>query len=156
VDCEAGLWERARISALLHEDVDQDTLLVCLRDRTGAEQNLHHRIELLEDRNWVDEFHRDNCSCASARSYVSATVGAVHRKMVNLRLSSPPTFGTGAHDRTSPSLGWMTGHDLTGKQVIDYGCGSEILVLSALRLGAEHARAVDIDPLALEVSRKKC
>lgn len=58
-------------------------------------------------------------------------------------------FGTGTHPTTALCLEWLAGHDLTNKVMIDYGCGSGILAVAALLLGAKHAHGVDIDPQAL-------
>ena len=49
-------WQQTRIVALLHEDTDLDTLLVCLRNRVGADRIGLHEISILEDRDWVSEY----------------------------------------------------------------------------------------------------
>lgn len=58
-------------------------------------------------------------------------------------------FGTGTHPTTALCLEWLASHDLTHKVMIDYGCGSGILAVAALLLGADSAHGVDIDPQAL-------
>ena len=58
-------------------------------------------------------------------------------------------FGTGTHPTTALCLEWLASHDIKDKIVIDYGCGSGILAVAAVLLGASHAYAVDIDPQAL-------
>jgi ribosomal protein L11 methyltransferase len=58
-------------------------------------------------------------------------------------------FGTGTHATTALCLAWLDGADLRGKTVLDYGCGSGILAIAALKLGAESALCVDIDPQAV-------
>ena len=68
---------------------------------------------------------------------------------VNLILDPGLAFGTGSHPTTSLCLTWLEHHPLHDKTMIDYGCGSGILALAALKLGAQHAFAVDIDPQAL-------
>ena len=68
---------------------------------------------------------------------------------VNLILDPGLAFGTGTHPTTSLCLTWLEQADLQQKTVIDFGCGSGILALAALKLGAEHAQAVDIDEQAL-------
>jgi ribosomal protein L11 methyltransferase len=62
-------------------------------------------------------------------------------------------FGTGTHPTTALCLEWLEGSDLAGNNLIDYGCGSGILAIAALRLGAANAIAVDHDPQALEATR---
>jgi ribosomal protein L11 methyltransferase len=72
---------------------------------------------------------------------------------VVIRLDPGLAFGTGTHATTALCLDWLDGLDLEGKSVLDYGCGSGILAIAALKLGAEHALAVDHDPQALEATR---
>jgi ribosomal protein L11 methyltransferase len=68
---------------------------------------------------------------------------------VNLTLDPGLAFGTGTHPTTSLCLTWLEQTNLDSKGIIDYGCGSGILGLAALKLGARHAHAVDIDDQAL-------
>lgn len=72
---------------------------------------------------------------------------------VVVRLDPGLAFGTGTHPTTALCLEWLDGLDLKGKQVIDYGCGSGVLALAALKLGAARVIGVDNDPQALEASR---
>ena len=72
---------------------------------------------------------------------------------VNVMLDPGLAFGTGTHPTTSLCLQWLDGLDLEGKTVIDFGCGSGILAIAALKLGAAHAIGIDIDPQAITASR---
>ena len=72
---------------------------------------------------------------------------------VCLTLDPGLAFGTGTHPTTALCLEWLASHDLTGKTVIDYGCGSGILAVAATLLGAKIAHAVDIDPQALTATQ---
>jgi ribosomal protein L11 methyltransferase len=72
---------------------------------------------------------------------------------VCLTLDPGLAFGTGTHPTTALCLEWLASHDLTGKTVIDYGCGSGILAVAAILLGAKAAHAVDIDSQALTATR---
>lgn len=62
-------------------------------------------------------------------------------------------FGTGQHPTTQMCLEWLTQHPLQHKTILDYGCGSGILAIAALKLGADTAYGIDIDPQACEASR---
>ena len=68
---------------------------------------------------------------------------------VNVMLDPGLAFGTGTHPTTSLCLQWLDSLDLTGKTVIDFGCGSGILAIAALKLGAAKAIGIDIDPQAV-------
>lgn len=72
---------------------------------------------------------------------------------VNLMLDPGLAFGTGTHATTSLCLNWLEQADLKNKSVIDYGCGSGILSLAAIKLGAKHVYAVDIDNQALQATQ---
>jgi ribosomal protein L11 methyltransferase len=72
---------------------------------------------------------------------------------VNVMLDPGLAFGTGTHPTTSLCLQWLDGLDLNGKTVIDFGCGSGILAIAALKLGAAKAIGIDIDPQAIQASR---
>ena len=71
-----------------------------------------------------------------------------------VRLDPGLAFGTGSHPSTALCLAFIAGLDLTGKVVVDYGCGSGILGVCALRLGAARCVGFDIDPRALEAARE--
>lgn len=72
---------------------------------------------------------------------------------VNLLLDPGLAFGTGTHPTTALCLEWLDGQEMAGCRVLDFGCGSGILGIAALLLGAESALGTDIDPQALEASR---
>lgn len=72
---------------------------------------------------------------------------------VNLTLDPGLAFGTGTHPTTSLCLTWLDQADLNNKRLIDYGCGSGILALAALKLGVSHVLAVDLDAQALTATR---
>jgi ribosomal protein L11 methyltransferase len=72
---------------------------------------------------------------------------------VVVRLDPGLAFGTGTHPTTALCLQWLDGLDLAGRTVIDYGCGSGVLAIAALKLGAARAIGVDNDPQALTATR---
>lgn len=72
---------------------------------------------------------------------------------VVVRLDPGLAFGTGTHPTTALCLEWLDGLALQGRSVLDYGCGSGVLAIAALKLGAAHVIGVDLDPQALEASR---
>lgn len=72
---------------------------------------------------------------------------------VNLHLDPGLAFGSGTHPTTTLCLEFLDNQNLTGKTVIDYGCGSGILAIAALKLGARFAHAIDIDDQALTATQ---
>ncbi|MGJ8687844.1 MAG: 50S ribosomal protein L11 methyltransferase, partial [Spongiibacteraceae bacterium] len=71
----------------------------------------------------------------------------------NILLDPGLAFGTGTHPTTWLCLQWLSQQNLEGLTVVDYGCGSGILGIAALLLGADKVYAVDIDPQALSATR---
>ena len=71
---------------------------------------------------------------------------------VNVMLDPGLAFGTCTHPTTFLCLSWLDSLDLNSRNIIDFGCGSGILAVSALKLGAACATGIDIDPQAIEAS----
>lgn len=149
------LWELTRVTALLDEDTDLDTLLVILRQRAGTDHILQHRIELLPDKDWVSEYqHTHGVKVFAGKLCLCPGWCSPPGDVPNVLMLDPGlAFGTGTHDTTGLCLEWLVENDIAGKTVIDYGCGSGILALAALKLGATSANAIDIDPQALATTR---
>lgn len=149
------LWQKTRVIALLHPDSDLDIMLVCLRDRIGADNIYQHKIELLKDKDWVSEFKAEHQPLFfSDRVCISPSwCDRPENNIPTLVLDPGLAFGTGAHPTTSLCIEWLAENDLTNKTVIDYGCGSGILAMVAALLGAKKVYAVDIDNQALQAAR---
>ncbi len=150
------LWDKTKLIALLHPDSDLDIILVCLRDRIGADNIFRHKIELVKDKDWVSEFKAANqplifsnrvCICPS-------WCEPPDNNFPTLILDPGLAFGTGTHPTTSLCIEWLAENDITDKVVIDYGCGSGILAMVAALLGAKQVYAVDIDEQALQAARE--
>ena len=147
------LWSKTHLLALFEGDTDADALVNHLRLLCQGELPDHH-IEQVEDqdweRSWMDNFQpmRFGERLWIVPSWHSAPDPAA----VNLLLDPGLAFGTGTHPTTALCLEWLDAEPVTGKQVVDFGCGSGILAIAALLLGASHARGTDIDPQALEAS----
>ncbi|MDF1763056.1 MAG: 50S ribosomal protein L11 methyltransferase, partial [Oleibacter sp.] len=108
-------------------------------------------IEILEDKDWVRAWMEDyHPMCFGERLWVCPSWREPpEANAVNLMLDPGLAFGTGTHPTTSLCLKFLDG-DIQGDElVVDYGCGSGILGIAALLLGARHMVGVDIDPQAL-------
>ena len=149
------LWQKTRVMALLHPDSDLDIMLVCLRDRIGADNIYQHKIELLKDKDWVGEFKAEHQPLYfSDRVCISPSwCDQPDNNIPTLILDPGLAFGTGAHPTTSLCIEWLAENDLSNKVVIDYGCGSGILARVAALLGAREVYAVDIDNQALQAAK---
>lgn len=148
------LWSHTHLLALFEADVATEPLLAHLRLLRGGELP-EHQIERIEDqdweRSWMDNFQP--MRFGRRLWIVPSWHQAPEPEAVNLLLDPGLAFGTGTHPTTALCLEWLDGQDLTGCTVLDFGCGSGILAIAALLLGAERAIGTDIDPQALEASR---
>lgn len=108
-------------------------------------------LSMLDDKDWTREWmtHYKPIQCAGNLWIVPEWLDAPDPDATNLILDPGLAFGTGYHATTRLCLDWLTTQDLTDKVVIDYGCGSGILGVGALLLGAKQVLAVDIDPQAV-------
>lgn len=148
---ETPLWQATRITGLFDDSVDPDDL----RSRIGlalhTDISRHVKIERLEDRDWERVWlERFRPMRFGRRLWICPTGHQVDAAdAVVIDLDPGLAFGTGTHPTTALCLEWLDAQDLDGRTVIDYGCGSGVLAIAALKLGARQAIAVDHDPQAL-------
>jgi ribosomal protein L11 methyltransferase len=152
---DAGVWPRCRLVALFPEGADVKALLGAALASSGADAPGPPVIDLLHDTDWVRETQRQfEPIRAGKRLWIVPTWHAPpDESALNLVMDPGAAFGTGSHPTTRLVLGWLEREVRGGESVLDYGCGSGILAIAALKLGAGRATAVDIDPLALEAAR---
>ena len=148
---EAPLWQDTRISGLFSPEVDiaqlQDDLLTSLDIDTLPA----HRIEVLEDRVWEREWLKDFAPMRFGdRLWICPGGTSIEDDdAVVVRLDPGLAFGTGTHATTAMCLDWIDGLPLEQATMLDYGCGSGVLAIAALKLGCGSAVAMDIDPQAI-------
>lgn len=153
---ETPLWRECRITGLFGAAADFDALRLDLLDSLGLDALPACKIEELPDRPWEREWLRFFAPTAfGARLWICpGDASAPADNAVALRLDPGMAFGTGSHATTALCLEWLDGLSLEGRTVLDYGCGSGVLAIAALLLGARTATAVDIDPQALTATRE--
>lgn len=148
------LWSHTHLLALFEADTDAEHVLAHLRLLTDAELP-EHMSEVIEDqdweRSWMDNFQP--MRFGQRLWIVPSWHAAPEPEAVNLLLDPGLAFGTGTHPTTALCLEWLDGQDLNGCDLLDFGCGSGILAIAALLLGAKQAVGTDIDVQALEASR---
>lgn len=152
---ETRLWGDTDVMALYDAETDMAAVIAQLQQSPLLGNDFVHKIEQLEDkdweREWMDNFHPMRFGqrlwiCPSWREVPEP-------QAVNVMLDPGLAFGTGTHPTTALCLEWLDGLDLVGKTVVDFGCGSGILAIAALKLGAARAVGIDIDPQAITASR---
>ena len=148
------LWSHTHLLALFEAEADLSNLSAHLELIT-ARPMPEHQVELIEDqdweRSWMDNFKP--MRFGQRLWIVPSWHAAPEPDAVNLLLDPGLAFGTGTHPTTALCLEWLDGQALAGCTVLDFGCGSGILAIAALLLGAKQAVGTDIDPQALEASR---
>lgn len=148
---EMRLWNNLVVTALYEENTDLTELLLLLENHKTDWQIETVLLETVEDqpweRAWMDSFHP---MCFGKRLWIYPSWHEIPADdSVKLLLDPGLAFGTGTHPTTALCLEWLDGQDMAGMEVLDYGCGSGILAIAALKLGAKHAVGTDIDPQAL-------
>jgi len=150
------LWSATRLTAMFEAETDVELLRVQLAQTFGdaTAQRLTH--SLLEDQDWervwLDQFHPMQFG---ERLWVcpAGKLPPQGEAPVIVDLDPGLAFGTGTHATTALCLEWLDANPPHGQDVLDYGCGSGILAIAALKLGAAELWAVDIDHQALLSTR---
>ncbi|EJG1804646.1 TPA: 50S ribosomal protein L11 methyltransferase [Vibrio parahaemolyticus] len=152
---ETRLWGDTDILALYDAEADTNFIIDQIKTSNMLAENFAYKVEQLEDkdweREWMENFHPMKFGerlwiCPSWREVPEPDA-------VNVMLDPGLAFGTGTHPTTALCLEWLESMDLSGKTVIDFGCGSGILAIAAIKLGAEKVIGIDIDPQALLASK---
>jgi len=147
---ETPLWSQLTLSALF----DADTDVEALKNNTAQQGSFplqDIRVEILEDKDWEREWMQNYQAMSfGKRLWICPSwQEPPNPDAANLLLDPGLAFGTGTHPTTAMCLEWLDGAELSGKTVLDFGCGTGVLAIAALLLDAEQAVGVDNDPQAL-------
>ena len=114
------------------------------------------QLEILEDKDWIREWMDSFKPMQMGKRLwiVPSWLAAPEPNAVNLTLDPGLAFGTGTHPTTRLCLQWLDSLNLENKTLLDFGCGSGILGIAGLLLGAKQAWGTDIDPQALQASQQ--
>jgi ribosomal protein L11 methyltransferase len=158
---EMRLWSDTLVRALFREPCGAEPheaarRLEQLATALGPHITRSARVKAVRDRDWARVWLTDWKSMRFGRRlWVCPHAAAAPQDpdAVVVRLDPGLAFGTGTHPTTALCLQILDSLPVSGRRVIDYGCGSGILGLAALKLGAAHVTAVDLDPQALLATR---
>jgi ribosomal protein L11 methyltransferase len=147
---EFRLWPNTRLRALFAAGPDPLAVVHSVTNTLDIPME-SVAVERVEDRIWEREWLRDfHAMRFGRRLWVCPHhEEAPDPAAIVVRLDPGLAFGTGTHPSTALCLEWLDGQDLVGRRVIDFGCGSGILAIAAVKLGAASAHCFDIDPQAL-------
>ena len=149
---ETPLWDKLILTGLFDADINTQTLKQSIQAQLGTRTAL--RIEQLEDKDWIRAWMEDYHPMQFGNKLwvCPKHLTPPDPDAVNLMLDPGLAFGTGTHPTTSLCLQWLDQARLNNKTALDFGCGSGVLAVAAILLGAQHCDATDIDPQALEAS----
>ena len=152
---ETPMWHDTRITGLFTLDADLKTLQNDLKASFEIDSLPAHEITELEDRAWEREWLKDFGPMRfGERLWILPDGEPLDEDgAVTVRLEPGLAFGTGTHATTALCLEWLDGLSLQDKTILDYGCGSGVLAIAALKLGCKRALAMDIDPQAVTATR---
>lgn len=147
-------WKASTVVGLFDAATEMNHIAEVLSEQAMFEGQFQFKVEQVEDkdweREWMDNFHPIKFGqrlwvCPSWRDIPEP-------EACNVILDPGLAFGTGTHATTALCMEWLEKMDLSDKTVLDFGCGSGILAIAALKLGAKRAIGIDIDPKAIDAS----
>ena len=151
------LWQNTTIQGLFAEDVDAQELTLTMQHLIENAQLQTGQVttEILEDKDWEREW-MDNfqpIQCHQRLWIVPSWLTPPDPQAINLKLDPGLAFGTGTHPTTFLCLSWLAEQINGNENVLDFGCGSGILGIAALLLGAKQMTGTDIDPQAITATK---
>ncbi|MCP4126369.1 MAG: 50S ribosomal protein L11 methyltransferase [Gammaproteobacteria bacterium] len=147
-------WHQTRVTGLFPEHSDPEQLSREIRNGLPPTSpfalEVEHLAEQVWERVWMDDFHP---MCFGRRLWI-APEGQPPKDpdAITVQLDPGLAFGTGTHPTTALCLNWLDRTEIAGTSIIDFGCGSGILSIAALLLGASRVTAIDHDPQALQAT----
>jgi len=151
---ETRLWDQVRVQALFEPEADSAAVHAALTQALGTAPTGWAET-LLADEAWERAWLADFVPLDFGHGLWVVPSGMTPPvpEAINLRLDPGLAFGTGTHPTTALCLEQLAAHPPVGETVIDYGCGSGLLAIAALRLGARRVIAIDNEPQALVATR---
>lgn len=148
---ETRIWEQTKTIALFELEVSPELIHSLFTQKFSEEITTNWHVEILADQTWERSWMEHYKPMKFGQRLWVYPSGQEQKEAntVSLVLDPGLAFGTGTHPTTALCLEWLANNDVTGKTIIDFGCGSGILAVAAVLLGAKEAYAVDIDPQAL-------
>ena len=151
---ETPLWAVSVVTGLFGADQDLDRDRAALREMLPDGCDARFDSDALDDADWVRECLKHARPMRfGERLWICPSNHRVDEPgAVVVKLDPGLAFGTGTHPTTAMCLRWLADQPLDGVELLDFGCGSGILAVAALKLGAAGARGVDIDPQAVQAT----
>jgi ribosomal protein L11 methyltransferase len=148
-------WELVNLRALFDEGADVAAMVAAALRAANLDPKRGFDVERVADRDWVraTQSQFQPVRLSSRLWVVPSWHAPPDPGAINLIIDPGLAFGTGTHPTTRLCLNWLDANLRGGETVLDYGCGSGILAIAAVKLGALRSVGVDIDPAALLAAR---
>lgn len=143
-----GNWARTQLTALLPSQTDFRKLEFVFRNLNC--EDIH--AQTLKESSWIQKLSQPAPHLIVGPFMIGDFQSSIETQQILIQLSAGLAFGTGEHETTALCLEWLATQNLVDKQVLDLGCGSGILAMAAMKLGANSVTAIDNDPQALNVA----
>lgn len=151
----AELWPHSIAVVLLEADADVAATLEAAARQAGIVAPTQYTVETVAEQDWVrlTQSQFDPIPISPRLWIVPTWHDAPDSSAINLKLDPGLAFGTGSHPTTRLCLRWLDENVHGGETLLDYGCGSGILAIAAVKLGAARVDGVDIDAQAVTASK---
>ena len=152
---EMPIWEKIRVKAMYQNIKNLSDLENEIINKTNIEILNNKVIKAIGGKDWQEEWVQSSKPMRFGEKlwiYPDHLIDNLEGK-VCVNLNPGLAFGTGSHPTTRLCLEWLEKSNLDQKSVLDYGCGSGILGISAIKLGAKSVTAIDLDPQAVIASK---
>ncbi len=151
----AAVWQHNLVNALFESHVDVEGVFQASCKTLGINPIPEHRVQTLEESDWVrlTQAQFDPIRISDRLWIVPTWHNPSDPDAINIALDPGLAFGTGSHPTTRLCLRWLDNNLKGGESVLDYGCGSGILAIAAMKFGASSAVGVDVDAQAVQASR---
>jgi len=152
-DGNINFWEKIKVVALFDSQADIKLIQKILED-LKVEDN---KFSIRKNINWVKNYRK---SLKPVKFGKNIWVNPLREKkrfqkgQISIEIEPGKAFGTGSHETTALCLEYLDRNKPINKVIVDYGCGSGILAIASIKLGAKHAYAIDIDPMAIDETKK--
>jgi ribosomal protein L11 methyltransferase len=152
---EMPLWSRVQLDALFESAVDELVIRLAVASAVSPAAPPRMTFDRIDEENWVAKLREELEPLRFGRHLWVCPPGKPCPDPEATVLTMEPglAFGTGTHQTTALCLDWLANTAIKGNNVLDYGCGSGILSIASLALGAREVTAVDIDPQAVRATR---
>ena len=151
----SAVWQHNLVNALFESGMPVADILQTCCDELGITNLPEHHIATLEENDGVrlTQAQFDPIRISQRLWIVPTWHTATDPAAINIALDPGLAFGTGSHPTTRLCLRWLDENIKGNETVLDYGCGSGILAIAALKLGAGSAIGIDVDTQAVQASR---